>query len=162
MSKPYLEMGDWVNSDIYGREGKMITKNYIKMCEQAKEIQKGHKWKKYDRGIFKGYRSPAGFIKKNQHFVFGVEEFEEIESWWVCKWLPTLEQLFEMVEKDYGVGWNVVLCFRDWVDNQIAYADPRKCKINILEYNVKELLLLFVMYELYNKTWTGKTWEVAE
>ena len=133
-----------------GRRERMITKNYIKMCEKAKEIQKGHKWKKGDRGYFLGYISCNESMKKNEHFIFGTEEFEDtIESWWTCIYLPTQEQLQEIMLKDYTVRAILGGVFYFAVKR---YKDLEKVSMN-------ELWLAFVMKEKYNKIWNGDDWK---
>jgi len=130
----------------------MITDNYIKMCEQAEEIQKAWKPKDWDRFIFKNDKSVgvgSGHIKSY------------MKIWYI--WLPTQEQLQEMIltknilENTWALGWlmNNVYCF---MENKYEYVElPEHYAFKIFTA-MNELWLAFVMYRKYNKIWTGEKW----
>ena len=115
----------------------MITKNYIKQCEQAEEIQK--EWEQTVGDIFiyqKDIKSGCYFyITEHRKYINAI-------------WLPTQEQLQE------------ILPCRDYIDF---------CKFSVFcsgelicwnkGYKIyNELWLAFVMYEKYDKIWTGEKW----
>jgi len=119
----------------------MITKNYIKMCEKAEEIQKLKRGKRENRFT-------------NQDFVaydFGkglkVYVCNEISRYWVIEdliWLPTLEQLFEMIGN-----------YKAQIDKKFfSIIQMKKYKFN----SIQELILSGVMEIKYKKTWNGKEW----
>jgi len=141
----------------------MITDNYIKMCEKAEEIQNEYfisederlknNWLwEYDifackehRVIFRNYQTvvcPA--IKGN-----------------LCNrrnnkiWLPTQEQLQEMIliDKKYKDMFSLNNDLNDFMIDDL----DKKTR-----GNMNELWLAFVMYEIYNKIWTGEKWAVNE
>ena len=140
-----------------------MTKNYIKMCEQAEEIQKEHKfiiedWYfciNSDTDINNNIRPCAGIndlkIMQNNNGIF---------------WLPTQEQLQNMLLKrsnifdEYDNVISMIYSFQLWLSGEFYgyYMHKSYPKGNILN----ELWLAFVMEEIYNKTWTGEKWVKAE
>ncbi len=118
----------------------MITKNYIKMCEQAEEIQKA--WKPVDWDIF-AYRYSKGLGMvwevigvKNRHLYIREN----------CIWLPTQEQLQEMILID-----------KKYIDMFSLNNDLNDFMIDDLDKktrsNMNEVWLAFVVKEIYHKEW---------
>lgn len=137
----------------------MITDNYIKMCEQAEEIQKLCQYKKGDW---------VYFIKPKKVTLRGVDELycreEEIEALTrenknnELKWLPTQEQLQEMVDwKEYTISieWNSEPYKFYWKQDPLEMYGANGDSLN-------EVWLMFVMHEKYHKVWTGEKWEVIK
>jgi len=141
----------------------MITENYIKMCEQAKEIQKWYLDSENER------------LKNSWLFeydVFACREHRTIfrlHTYYICPavegnlcnrrdnmiWLPTQEQLQEMILKnDWGV--DIIFKFKYWIEENMFKAIP------LSKYCLTELWLVFVMKEKWNKIWTGKKWVLNE
>jgi hypothetical protein len=137
----------------------MITKNYIKQCEQAEEIQKA--WKPKTRDLIQRRQT---VLKNKQIYlitnidreiVFYINIKDGEESW--CHkdnfkdeflYIPTQEQLQEMIDLS---GWhNILVALIYWYQD----ANIKEKDINSLN----ELWLAFVMHEKYNKIWTGKKW----
>ena len=114
----------------------MITDNYIKMCEMAEEIQNSwkpeiHDWCTDPDGDYSILYSIGDAMRKNP------------TRW--NKWLPTLEQLFEMVG-DY----------RKQIDRPfLSLMVMKKCKYK----SMQELILCTAMEIKYNKYWNGEKWE---
>ena len=119
------------------------------MCEKAEEIQKV--WVQsigdlfiYKKDIEKAFNWPGCFY-------FMIEDREYKNS----IWLPTQEQLQEMINLDpitliYLIDRFVAGGEGYWHSFAKApYPDP----------SMNELWLAFVMKEKYNKSWTGKEWE---
>ena len=157
----------------------MITKNFIKMCEQGKEIQKGWKPKIGDYIYLK--KNGDTSIRENQIYlitdIVGVKisyinTFTGIDSWcyenrlkYYFIYLPTQEQLQEMV------NWKNIIkkssCNQTWKKDfqvgviLIELTDFYKFAINRQD-NLNELWLAFVMHEKYDKTWTGEKWVKTE
>lgn len=136
----------------------MITENYIKMCEQAEEIQKLKKGK--------NQFSNQDFVAYN--FGQGLKFYicNEINRYWTIQdliWLPTLEQLIEMAHKARNKNahykskeYEIIADFIDWMLN----SDINKYKDFNLDFNdTKSCLLIYIMEEFYNKIWTGEKWE---
>jgi len=133
----------------------MITKNYIKMCEQAEEIQKV--WRK----PFKNYLGDL-FWKGKEYLMipeacsFVTEIMFEPKDEYI--WIPTLEWLFEEIRniythKDYYVPLKLGMgtCLRDLsLDRDIE------------ELPIKEIALEYLMREKYGKIWTGEKWVKAD
>ena len=79
-------------------------------------------------------------------------------------WLPTLEQLFEMVDWD---NYKIAKCKKEYF---CWFADPEK-EVHaewgdhylLYEYkSIQEVILSIVMYEKYHKVWTGEKWEAIK
>ena len=131
------------------------SKEYIKMCERAGEIQKlvpvnlqGHHYR-WDNHIH---------ILEGEYYYWKIE-IHEIDKEKI--WLPRQDQLQEMV----GKYESCVISFFDylknntggWRDGSDGFADP-----DIYEKftSMEQLWLAFVMKEKFNKTWNGKDWLV--
>ena len=125
----------------------MITENYIKMCEQAEEIQKV--WRK----PFKNYLGDL-FWKGKEYLMIPeacsfVTEimFEPDDN---CIWLPTQEQLQEII------------------GNQFVSLDGKISRLATIflisndQISWNEFWLMYVMHEKYNKFWTGEKWVKAD
>jgi len=116
----------------------MITDNYIKMCEQAEEIQKAWKW---ENGDFVYWKITKSIKIITEHF-----ETPDLKDF---VWLPTQEQLQERV---VNPTLNVAEISK-WALEAIENADY------YMQFNsFTELWLAFVMKEKWNKIWTGKEW----
>jgi len=120
----------------------MVTDNFIKMCEQAKEIQQAWKPKIGDYFLELLTKSiniyTDGFAFLPQHNV-------PLSILYI--WLPTQEQLQEMISGDF----KTVLLIDDFYNFAIE---------NLLPFDsMNELWLAFVMKEKWNKTWDGKKWK---
>ena len=140
-----------------------ISKDYIKMCEKATEIQELKKeitgnyfyQKKTDDdylcGSFicwNGYRPSAGYHNWNDNWYFPDN----------CVWLPRQDQLQDIVfEKatTYRLYNNRIL--------ELVEVFGKYCKTpDYLMFSMEQLWLAFVMKELYNKTWNGEDWVKCE
>jgi len=141
----------------------MITKNYIKMCEQAEEIQK----------VCKNVAGDWFYsIKLNQYYINN-----HIGEGWKhyidLTWLPTQEQLQEMIlpvlKIKYNKYWklNKMKRLANWVFGiffrfiKENIQDSENRPICNHSNNMNELWLAFVMYEKYQKIWTGEKWVKA-
>ena len=144
-------------------EGKMITDNYIKMCEQAGEIQKEWKPKILDKEISKNALTNNNY---SQDAVSYIEDFEHPYNEYYYKnygfiYLPTLEQLFEIwsylcntnnsAHPNYLAGDHLPTNFINEIYNYL--------KNHNREWFDKELCLKIIMRDFYHKVWTGEKWE---
>ena len=123
----------------------MITKNFIKQCEQAEEIQ--NEWTQRDWDIF-AYRYSKGLGMVWE--VIGVKN----RSLYIkenCIWLPTQEQLQEMIGKQ-----SVKL------DGEISRMANMFFISNNNQMLWNEFWLMYVMHEKWNKIWTGEKWVKAD
>lgn len=129
----------------------MITKNFINQCEQAEEIQKA--WKPKTRDLIQ--RKQTVLKNKQIYLITNIDReivfyinIKDGEESWCHKdnfkdeflYLPTLEQLFEMIQK--------------YKRNEAFFFD--------FKLDMKESLLKEIMKEKYNKIWTGEKWVKAE
>jgi len=134
----------------------MITENYIKMCEGAEEIQKAWIPLIGDWVIFPNIPLPT--IIRFKKTINEMNKYDFI-------YLPTQEQLQEMMTMDTSYakkynkkegaifcGFYIFLDMMDWVKNYLKKPTIINCN------SMNEIWLAFVMYEKYNKTWTGKNW----
>ena len=140
------------NAEAVGqrKEEIMITNNFIKMCEQAEEIQGEWKPKVGDK-----YYS----IEKLDIFIV----IKKIRRYYLDKiydkvWLPTLEQLFEKHAKWYRKRYKSkielsihLLYLGEFAE--IEYFDYKY-------HSLQEIALGYLYQEKYNKIWNGKKWEM--
>jgi len=135
----------------------MITKNYIKMCEQAEEIQK--EWlPKGDDKFFdcfdEGIRTLACYKPLSEREIIIGKWKEE------AVWLPTQEQLQEMMQKYYQC--NPDIKGLKWGDSINLFMLKRfldfAVKNRKLVWDINSLWLAFVMKERWDKSWTGEKW----
>jgi len=136
----------YMTGNVKGRENKMITDNYIKMCEQAGEIQK--EWKQ-ENGDLVFWKITKSIKIVTDHFF--AESFKDFV------WLPTQEQLQEMTEGRFHIWGNL-----NSLTMTASTADRDTHQICRNVDSMNELWLMYVMKEKYNKSWTGDKWEVAE
>ena len=151
----------------------MINENYMKQCEMAEEVQKGHIYiegdyvyarndrmkcgAKYDKDVcpyilVNNTDVDAEFIEDfNMKNPYNRQYFADDD---IFVWLPTLEQLFEMTvnhgHHGYDIG-GILFHIKIFVDDN---------KLN--EYTIKEVVLMWVMQEKYHKSWTGEKWEAIK
>jgi len=116
------------------------SETYIKMCEKAVEIQAGKKFQGTEVGDY-FYDHDKGLV-----------------AWQFCManlipiryiYLPTQDQLQEMVEVDYKELLFLLDVFIDVIDSTRIY-----------DYitSMEQLWLAFVYKEKYNKVWNGTDW----
>ena len=157
----------------------MITKssNFIKMCGQAKEIQKGHIWKDSDKLAYRRCINVRDcdyeeLIKHPEYYemtygtrkVFGTIDIDK------PIYLPTQEQLQEMIlpiflkrfstthalRNDSSFIYRMIIeKFQRWINRSSPSLDEYMAMFSSLN----ELWLAFVMHEKYNKIWDGKDWK---
>ena len=120
----------------------MFTETYIEMVTQADEIQELWKQKVGDWVVDYNYMIPMLLDKK-------IEGLNKPVT--VIGWLPTLEQLFGILNNQYPVGIFIIIKeFNVWLEDRTlrkAYKD------------LKDYFLDYIMEILYNKSWNGKEWE---
>ena len=139
----------------------MITDNYIKMCEQAEEIQNLCEFKKGDWfrishiAMHPDYELVILCSDRNKRFAEGfLHDYI---------WLLTLEQLFEIIldlrNKDARIKakeYEIMADFIDWMLN----TDIDQYKDFNLDFSdTKSCILIYLMERFYNKVWTGEKWE---
>ena len=125
------------------------SKEYVKMCEKAEEIQKEWKPKQGD------YEINKRFLK--EEVTKGFITF----SWWDLTtegkvWLPRQDRLQEMIEE--GNAYTLTIDFLNWMEKESRKPYPDDQMIMRLRFSMEQLWLAFVMKEKYNKTWDGKEW----
>ncbi len=132
------------------------SKEYIKMCEKAEEIQKAHSDElgDYSAGstslwIRIGYDESD----KSFHYIklLGSDELNFRKK----LWLPRQDQLQEMYRQAVkcsegkSATWRFVIDIASWLGNK-RYPNAFT--------SMEQLWLAFVMKEKHNKTWDGKNW----
>ena len=132
----------------------MITELFIKQCEQAEEIQE--EWKP-------AVNHWCYEIRTKRIHIFTVADAMLDNPKIYFKWLPTLEQLWEEIEKEHfteGTDLTISNNLKTDMYSVNIYTEiddsiyTRKSEGKTL----KECLLKLIMIE-YNKYWTGKKWE---
>jgi len=163
---------------------KMITKNYIKMCKKAEQIQK--LWipglgdiciNKTDNKEVMIVASRGKIIDKEYKFIYMGIGGREQRDYWHKKdqlvLLPTQEQLQEMMlpiflkrfstthalRNDFSFIYRMIIeKFQRWINRSSPSLDEYMAMFSSLN----ELWLAFVMKEKYNKIWTRNDWQVKE
>lgn len=155
----------------------MITKNFIKMCEKAEEIQKLQ-----PTGLWHIHSIPHddGLDDKDYLYVsfYYLPKVRKERNIQILKWdndeghpiigsysddtegaiwLPTQEQLQEMMIPT--LGKNFIGCM-PFVLNERLKESLFYEGIYNWEKTYNELWLAFVMKEKYNKVWTSKDWQI--
>ena len=134
------------------------SKEYIKMCEKAEEIQKGWRPKEGDTLWVEKNDYHTNLIKyiNKEEAIDVLKIILGVKRSWLDKhiFLPRQDQLQEMIKED----WQLSLTeFCKWIlgkNNTIFYT--HRGEFNSME----QLWLAFVMKEKYNKIWDGKEWVV--
>ena len=126
----------------------MITKNLINQCEQAEEIQKAWKPKMGDWFLETLTKSTHIYV---DGFAFLPQHNVPLSTLYI--WLPTQEQLQEMMKYKFSEERKLLTDFYGWVVFKIP---------PFVNETMKEMLLMYVMKEKYNKSWTGNKWVKAE
>jgi len=131
------------------------SKEYIKMCEKAEEIQKFKK----DNPIYQC--KPGDFFKENTPtggiIVFQVSDimpntaYDDVK--WIERkliWLPRQDQLREMMLPDLTDPFGVKKICKFVLD--------RMPTIALCIHSWEQVLLLIIMEENYHKIWKGEDW----
>ena len=160
-----------------------ITKNFIKQCEHAGEIQSVwdiNKKPMYDWIYFYSEKSKKNIVRictgLHGRLLYFVEHGSGYSSYMetifidfkksVTKqlkeyiWLPTQGQLQEILCNFYQGNSNIKgLNWGDSINEHMLnrLLNFEKDNRNLV-YDLNSLWLAFVMYEKYNKIWTGKKW----
>ena len=135
------------------------SKEYIKMCEKAVEIQKLRIKQRGDYLI----RPPSLFIQSSvdprdysQLYIKNLGVADDIEIMKLDEvWLPRQDQLQDMIEAKSYTG---VLCFfnifiKTKYDKGSTLHNPQ-----FHFGSMEQLWLAFVMKEKYQKVWDGENW----
>jgi len=134
------------------------TKEYIKMCEKAVEIQKNHdgvRWS-FTTGDYKQRRDKIkiGFCDGRAWYADTTDGVTIIF---------TQDQLQEMASGSTPIA--KFLFFHDYIDEELngymrGNIDLMDCE-KIDNYSLEQLWLMCIMKQLYNKTWDGEQWTVT-
>ena len=129
----------------------MITDSYIKMCDKARQLQRAWKPKDWDRFVYRDSEEMDIMMYLEEEY----NRKEMIIINGVYIWLPTQEQLQEMMPKSDVTSLveyikNAELRYHDRFDeNAVGYFTGTFISLT-------ELWLAFVMYEKYHKKWLTK------
>ena len=130
----------------------MITDNYIKMCEQSEEIQKAWKPKKGDYYAVIVHGKPTDIIDIYiDGFPLLPQKFIPLSALYI--WLPTLEQLFEMVDITKYGRLEITEFKNGYCVSQNDFY------VSEISKSIHECFLEMVMITKYHKIWTGEKWE---
>jgi hypothetical protein len=115
------------------------SKEYVRMCEEAEEIQKLRDYKNPFSGSAIAMRAGGNFIFYKDKKVV---------------WLPRQDQLQEMVKLERENNYFLLDRFNSFVQT-VSISQ------NLLLKSLEQLWLAFVMKEKYNKVWEGGKWTKA-
>ncbi len=151
-----------IDGRVFRKETIMDTsKEYIKMCEKAEEIQKHtpEAWDYYvclthlydtppaeEIAVLSGYETDGGTYGPN------VCKKDYCDFWKFKTWLPRQDQLQEMLKSMPGhrmIGWARQL------EGLLKFANDDSRNFT---WSWEQFWIAFVMKEKYNKIWDGETW----
>jgi len=115
-----------------------ISKEYIKMCEEAKEIQEQLGAINFDG------RQNRGLVVGNGCFFYGKDDVNG-----TIIWLPRQDQLQEIYDKDFGTCLERIWDYKESCENY--YYE------NLI--SMEQVWLHIVMKEKFHKIWDGKKWK---
>jgi hypothetical protein len=135
------------------------SREYIAMCDEAREIQKN--WRPLHGDYFIGERNKLRVwidgINDPDKVVTGVEvEFRDgIPSLTRYIWLPRLDQLIELAQEAHTRYEQTTQAFLDWTkrDYGTLPGEPRKVFTSL-----EQTWLAFVMLRKHGKKWNSQTW----
>lgn len=136
----------------------IFSENYIKQCEQAKEIQKLCRYKKGDWFYTKAH----GYHVIADDWVYFSDNPESIS--WITRakgvWLPTQEQLQEMIKGEcYKLEIKRYNTPKKLIHSIIIFSDSYgKPLIEFYESDYNSIWLKIIMKYKYNKFWNGEDW----
>jgi len=130
----------------------MLTNNYIKMCEQAEEIQ--DRWRKpFKSYIGDLYWQGEEYLMIPEACIYVTEIMFNPKDEHI--WLPTQEQLQDMIFGKYTGIQTITSAIEQFSKSKTG------CDISIIG-EMNELWLAFVYHEKWNKVWTGEKWVKAD
>lgn len=132
------------------------SKEYIEMCKNAVEIHREYDPKECD--IFACYSPHFGEweISANHDLMTesGSAGLKYTKCGKVVVWLPRQDQLQALIRLESNFACNYVGMLNSFASDYIIYLS----NFNSME----QIWLAFVMFERYNKVWTGKGWTLKE
>ena len=140
------------------------SKEYIKMCEKAVEIQSPSVWKPI-AGDW--YDSRGNTEKKGPKVLQILNNFralrydKNIKSIHRHIWLPRQDQLQEMVMEimPYKNCSNSVTNLIDTFSHEVLSGEDKFIESTVSMNSMEQLWLAFVMKEKFSKTWNGEGWK---
>ena len=119
------------------------TKDWIRMCEKAEKLQKGHI---FVPGDYKSYDGIVSLIES-------CDSDREYYHYPYHIWLPTQDQLQDMVRSILGYTDAIGAVWKLYNAVGVNRCSPY-AKLRSLE----QLWLAFVVKEKYSKIWDGNDW----
>ena len=136
------------------------TDKYIRMCEQASELQAMRKEEvshqsgdNNNKGQYTWFSNDGGVKSIRIYIFYGTANWETGSG----VWLPTQDQLQDMLLEDYLSVFDLMRNFNkfgDFEGKKHNASNKYTCFFNSLE----QLWLGFYMKEVHNKLWSGDKW----
>ena len=134
------------------------SKEYIKMCEKAVEVQELPRNNDYViEGCFCSIKEKVYVVMCDRDEKIDLIKYRDYNSVYqihISKviWLPRQDQLQGMVVQEGESSYELIERFKDicWHDEYNMYGRQF--------LSMEQLWLAFVMKERWNKTWNGKDW----
>lgn len=130
-----------------------FSKEYIKMCRKATEIQELWEPKKGDAYIL---GIDICYLGCHWQECIGCQ-YEVNELRGECIWLPRQDQLQDMVQTD-GHKSTLIVHLINWMQDNIKYFKDAEPEEQYPTDSLEQLWLAFVMYEKYQKMWLKNRW----
>lgn len=143
----------------------MITKNFIKMCEKAEEIQKAWKPRFGDYCREKEYKSLMIIVGVVETHDIRCVSFEYRRTGYKAErylknniiYLPTQEQLIEIHFDWYLQRYKGKMLISEYLLYLGEFAEIAEDS-DYKYYSLKEMMLGYLYQEKYHKIWNGKEW----
>jgi len=140
------------------------SKQYIKMCEKAGEIQGLCKYESGDFlvSVFNPVEVLGDFIKiSSSQATSGGYDYDFYDvNWEAFLWLPRQDQLQEIVQGEKH-SHLLVHEFALWCHGGEEFG-RRIIAFPCCDWSMEQLWLGFVMHRLHNKVWNGEDWVAQE
>lgn len=139
------------------------TDIYIRMCEQATDLQELRKEEvshqsgaNHGKGEYTWFSHDAGVHSIRIYIFYGTANWETDSG----VWLPRQDQIQDLLLEEYLSVFDLLWEFHEFCDTtgkKYPASNPHTWFFNSIE----QLWLGFYMKAIYNKIWEGKTWTKA-
>jgi len=140
-----------------------ISKEYIRMCEKAVELQKNWTPQNLDYiySIYEKQIKNVDDIRLHWMYHKSIKQYQNINHikgsktyanvWYQVVWIPRQDQLQDILNYELS---DLIYKFKDWnCASGFEWMSDNKFT------SMEQLWLAFVMYEKYIKYWDGEKWE---
>jgi hypothetical protein len=132
------------------------SREYIKMCEKAEEVQK--EWQpQIGDFVMPNY---LAIVREWNDALASLSPLKLSNGWYPKMemiWLPSQDQLQKMIVNDYSYS-GLFFALHVFADDS-SYTETRK---NVNLRSPEQITLALVMEKKYNKIWNGEKWILSD